>query len=316
MRRLMLLMLCLLLLTGCSHNPIEPLATAQDVPAPAVENMPVTETQAVLWFRYGDEPYLAPEVREISATSAQNRVLNILRALVAGPGVASTELRGLFPNGTQVISVTQSGRILFVTLSRQIMNSYPDEPANWRDQAAWAIEVPLRRQLAMQSIVATATECCDVDSVIILVDQSATDSLRLRQSYYTLDGDSTLAEPLRRDESLLLTPTRTAEVILQCWQASDWQRLYRYVAKTDPATGLARPDEAEFAAQMAEQPHLLTFSAAGGSSLGSSVLFTVEGEFLSGGAAQPFTGMTLRLTLEKGIWRVGLSQLTEREAMP
>lgn len=318
MRKLLPLLICCLLLTACSADPLAPMvepAVQADVPAPIVTGLPQTEDQATLWFRFGSEPLLAAETRVIPHSRTESHALALLKALLEGPSAASTDLGGLFPQGTQVISATQSGNVMFVMLSRHIMNGFADEPANWRDQPAWATEVPLRRQLAMQSIAATLTENCDVDTVVILVEQTGTDSLRLRQGYYTLDGDATLAAPLTRDESLLLTPARTAEIILQCWQEGDFARLYRYVAPSD--SGAAKPDEATFLQMMAEQPRLLHASAKGGSvSLdGRSAVFTVSGAWLDEGEEAPFTGMVLRLTREKGVWEVGLSQL-RREAQP
>lgn len=322
MRKLLPLLLCCLLLTGCTRDPLAPMATTNTstaLPAPAVDGLPVEENQATLWFRYGEEPFLAAETRDISTARTESYAHTLLQALLSGPSAASTELGGLFPPGTRVISVHQSGRLMFVTLSKHIMNRFADEPENWRNQADWAVEVPLRRELAMQSIVATLTENCAVDQVIILVEQmdTATDSLRLRQSYYALDGSAALADPLQRNESLLLSPARTVEVILQCWQESDWLRLYRYVARRDPATGMAQPDESSFVQQMADCPHLLHASAQGGSVFndGRTAVFTVDGAWLVEGAEVPFTGMVLRLTRESGVWRVGLSQLIGREAL-
>ena len=323
MRRLFLVLLACLLLTGCTQSPLpaerEELPQA-DVPAPVTAQQPQNQDRATLWFRFGEEPLLAAESRVITHSRTESHAMALLKALLAGPAAGSGELRGLFPQGTQVISATQSGDVMFVTLSRHIMNSYPDEPAAWRDQAAWAAEVPLRRILAMQSIAATITENCDVDTVVILVEQTgaATDSLRLRQGYYTLDGDMTLAEPLTRDESLLLTPTRTAEIILQCWQERDFARLYRYIARTDPATGDSCPAESDCLALLAELPHLMYATARGGSvsAEGSSAVFTLQGAWLEDGRETPFEGLVLRLTREKGLWRVGLTQLTGREAQP
>ena len=322
MRKLLPLLLLLCLLTGCSHASLSSVvqSPASDVPAPVIDGLPEYNDAATLWFRYGEEPLLAPESRVITHSRTEGHALAVLRALVAGPGSASSGLNALFPMGTQVISVTQSGPVMFVTLSRHIMNGYSDEPVAWRTQAFWANEVPLRRQLAMQSIVATVTENFPVDRVVILVEQTghATDSLRLRQDYYTLDGDMSLANPLIRDESLLLTPARTAEVILQCWQERNFARLYRYLAHTDPATGAVLPDEDAFLDVMADQPHLLHATAVGGSvsAGGQTAVFSVSGAWMTDGREAPFEGLVLRLTREKGLWRVGLSQLTGREALP
>ena len=319
MIKLLPLLLCCLLLTGCIHDPLTPAATSpmHGLPAPVVTSLPESQDVATLWFRYGTEPLLAPESRIITHSRTEGHALAILRALLNGPGAASGELRSLFPQGTQVISCTQSGKIMFVMLSRQIMNGYADEPSSWREHPYWAEEIPLRRKLAMQAIAATLTENCSVDSVVILVEQSDSDSLRLRQSYFTLEETTALAEPLFRDESLLLTPSRTAEIILQCWQEQDYSRLYRYVAAADPSTGAARPEEGDFLTLMADAPQLLYAKAEGGSIFidGTSAVFTVSGAWLENGNEVPFTGMILHLTREQGVWRVGLSQL-RREAAP
>lgn len=322
MRKLLPLLLCCLLLTGCRRDPIAPMVSGVtgDVPAPAVAELPASAHTATLWFRFGGEAFLASEARMIHFSPQESYALCLMRALLEGPSAAAPELTGLFPQGTQVLSVTQSGRVMFVTLTRHIMNGYADEPSSWRDKPEWAAEVPLRRKLAMQSIAATLTENCGVDEVIILVEQGheATDSLRLRRSYYTLDGDTALADPLKRDEALLLTPTRTAEIILQCWQERDFARLCRYVARTDPAGAQSRPEEAVLIAAMSDLPHLLWAVAEGGSvsADGQTAVFTVGGAWLDQGAEHPFDGMVLRLKREKGLWRVGLSELTGREALP
>lgn len=322
-RMLVLLLLGCFLLSGCGRDPVSHMATDvldADIPAPAVGEPVQMEQSAVLWFRFGAEPYLAAETRRIFYASEDGYALALLQMLMQGPSAASTELNGLFPVGTKVLAVHQSERMMFVTLSRHILNGYADEPENWREDPAWAAEIPLRRELAMQSIVATLTENCDVEQVVILVEQTTevTDSLRLRMNYYTLDGDMTLADPLCREESLLLTPSRTAEVILQYWQEADWSRLYRYLAAKEPLTGQNRPDEATFAAMMTDNAHLLYAQAEGGSisADGQHALFTLQGAWLMDGAEQAFSGLTLRLTREKGLWRIGVSELTERRVLP
>ena len=315
---LFLLLLCCLLPAGCNRDPLSPIAapSANGIPAPVVTGRPENSYLATLWFRYGTEPLLAPETRIITHSRAEGHALALVQALLAGPGATASGLSSLFPQGTQVISCTQTENIMFVMLSRHIMNGYADEPVSWRDDPYWAAEVPLRRKLAMQSIAATLTENCNVDSVVILVEHTGSDSLRLRQSYYMEDSDA-LAEPLSRDESLLLTPARTAEIILQCWQERDFSRLYHYIALADPINGEIRPEAADFPALLADLPRLLHASAEGGSvSLdGKTAVFTVSGVWLEEGNETPFTGMVLRLTREQGVWRIGLGQL-RREALP
>lgn len=323
MKRLMLLLLAAcLLLTGCArHDPLADIAsTATDlsIPAPAEDGVIRQSDTATLWFRFGDEGLLAPEERTLELTPTTPYELTLLQALLGGPSASSLELSGLYPPGTRVVSTLRQGRTLFVTLSRQIMNKWPDEPETIPSDARQASEIRLRRRLGMQAIAATVTDNCEADQVIILVEQGSelTSSLRLRESYYRMVTDtSVLAAPLTRDESLLLTPANTLQVILQCWAARDWQRLYPFVARTDPATGAVRPDYAGFAAAMNALPHLTQSSFTGGSvsSDGLRAIFTLEASLLADGQPAALHSAVIRLHRERGIWRVGMSQLTERE---
>lgn len=324
MRQLLLsaLLLCLLL-GGCTaRDPIAPVLSAlpgEDQTIPSAGDVPLPEEVGVtLWFRFGTDPVLAPELRTLDISPAAPFELTLLQALTGGPAAASTELAGLFPPGTRVLATHLQGRTLFVTLSRQIMNDFADEPANWASLPEWAEEVPLRRQLAMQAIAATVTENCDVDRVVILVEQTThgSDSMRLRQQYYRSGAAAdTLAAPLLRDERPLLTPANTLRIILDCWQYRDWSRLYRYTARTDAFDGAARPGYDAFVTLLNGLPHLTEYAASNGSISpdGQTAVFTVTLHLLEGGHSRTET-VVLRLQRERGLWRISLSQLNGREA--
>ena len=322
MRRMIpvLLLLCLLLCSCQASDPIAPMAsTATDlyIPAPdAAEALP-REDMATLWFRFGSEPLLAQEQRVLTLSPTAPYELTLLQALAAGPAAASTELSGLFPPGTKVLSTHRQGRTLFVTLSRQIMNDFPDEPADWAANPAFSAETPLRRQLAMQAIAATVTENCDIDQVVILVEQTSqgSDSLRLRQRYYRTPGMSEdLAAPLMRDESMLLTAHQTLALILDCCAEQNLPRLYPFIARKDPANGKDRPTYETFCAQMDTLPRLSDWEASAGSvsADGQSAVFNVRLTLLDGGQVREHR-CVIRLHRERDLWRIGLSQLTERE---
>lgn len=315
MKRCLLLLCTLcLLLCGCeTRDPIEPMAATEDAPVPALADETVLprEADVILWFRFGAEPLLAPETRTLSLSPTAPFEMTLLQALTGGPAAASTELSGLFPPGTRVIATHRQERTLFVTLSQQIMNDYADEPDEQSGEGL------LRRRLAMQAIAATVTENCDVDQVIILVEQtgSGSDSLRLRQGYYRDGGEaSNLAAPLLREESVLLTPQRTMETILDCWQTQNWQQLYPWIARTDHADSSARPAFGEFAALMDAQPAMTAWAISGGSVSpdGQSAVFSADLTRLISGQTVEASGI-LRLHRERGIWRISLSQLTRKE---
>ena len=316
----LLLAVLLLLSSGCtpSGNSMENLsvtaAPQEDaIPAPDGADALSTETSAQIWYRYGEEPMLAAERRTVSRLPNEPYETALLRLLLDGPSLNAPALRGLFPAGTRVISTSRQGEMLFVTLSYQLMNAYSDEPERWRQDAAWAQEVPLRRKLAMQAIAATVTENTTIQQVVILLEQrgATTDSLRLRQKYYTLDeADDALADPLVRDETMLLTAEGTMQTILRCVQRQDVQRLYRYLAPDDPETGAERPDAATFAETCAAFPALTAFEASGGSVFGTRAVFVVSGVRQENGIAQEFAGRTVHLIRNNGLWCISMSQLT------
>ena len=308
-----------LALAGCDADPLAGLASPQPATVSANEALsaaPAREQSACLWFRYLDEPYLAREERMIISGGAASRERRLMEALLAGPQASSTGLMPLFPPGVRLLSTHQNGRILFVTLSRQIMDPWPDEPAAWSSDPYWRAEVPLRRRLAMQAIAATMTENCDVDQVIILCEQTdaSSESMRLRESYYRAgDRSSQLAAPLTRPDDCLLTPDNTLEVILTCWSERSWSRLQRYCA----ASSDAPVDTDAFSARMEALPHLTAFTA-GSASLspdGREAVFPLEATYLLDGQPVTHRGM-IRLTQQHGQWRIPLSQLEGREAAP
>ena len=312
---------CLLLLTGCgqSTQPIPESTIAPGVdtllPSPGEAQTMDLHGEATLWFRFLTEPYLAPETRIITQQSGQSYEMALLNALFAGPGTQQPELSGMFPEGTRVLSTVRQGRTLLVTVSAAFLQPLPDQPGDWNSDEAWQIEAPLRRRLAMQSLVATVTENCDVDEVLVLVDQGrrAENSLRLRQSWF-LDGsdDSVLTGPQTRDDRLLLSPSVTADALLGCWLQRDWARLYRYVAASDPLTGVSRPSYDDFVQEMEALPPLLR-AACGGSAVAANGLIatcTITASIGVRGGQIERGARVFRLHRANGLWKVSFSQLT------
>ena len=306
MKKLLILLLALLLI-GCAANPlaetVSPVPHNAELPRPeAPDNLASSET-ATLWFRYLDEPLLAPETRTLTLSPDRPMEYALVSALLEGPDAQSTDLTALFPAGTRLLSTVRQGRTLFVTLSRQIMNGYPDEPANWQIDPYWVAEMPLRRRLCMQSLIATITENCDVDSVQVLLEQQGeiTDSLRLRQHYYLNTADEArLADPLVRDDSLLLSPGTTMATVLTLWQAQDWTRLSRYVDA----------DADTLSERLGELPPLLDFSLSGPTVSDRQATFTLTATVRGASGTTTLTGRVLRLKRVGQRWQAAIDQLT------
>lgn len=310
----LLLALTAALLGACSLGGGTPVSPAPSSTVPAAEAPAEMQRQgtATLYFRYLDEPYLAPETRVVNQTPSRPYEQVLISALLSGP--TGHDLTALFPTGTRVISTTRQGRTLFVTFSQELLGAYADEPDTWASDPAWQAEVPLRRLLCMQSIVATITENCDVDRVQILVQQdtAAIGSLRLEKRYFML-GETGLADPIVRDDSLILTAERTLSVLLTLWQQRDWQRMYLYIARQDGGTGLDRPVYRDFITAMETLPILTEASFTGGSvsTDGSVTTFSLSARLrMADGSDEDRPARTIRLRREDGLWRITMTQLT------
>ena len=312
---LILLLALTAALTGaCSmggNTSVSP-APSSTVPAAEAPAEMIRQSTATLYFRYMDEPYLAPETRVVNQTPSRPYEQVLISALLSGP--TGHDLTALFPPGTRVISTTRQGRTLFVTFSQELLGAYADEPDTWASDPAWQAEVPLRRLLCMQGIAATITENCDVDRVQILVQQdtAAIGSLRLEKRYFML-GETGLADPIVRDDSLILTAERTLSVLLTLWQQRDWQRMYLYIARQDGGTGLDRPVYRDFITAMETLPTLTEASFTGGSvsTDGSVTTFSLSARLrMSDGSDEDRPARTIRLRREDGLWRITMTQLT------
>lgn len=318
--RRFILILCFLLfcflLTGCTvsgFTPRDALSTplaGSSVPAAADSLYRVQAEPVALYFRYYDEPYLACEWRTISRTQSQSYEQALLDALVAGPSGSIPELTPLFPPGTRVLSTTVNGHMLYVTLSREIMDTYMDEPADWQEYDAWFRESPLRRRLCMQSIVATITENCDIDQVQILVEQtdSISGSLRLRQNYFLDDSeDSVLAGPMVRDSSLLLGVDNSISYILQLFSEHNWASLYRFLASSDGQ----RPEYEEAVRRLEALPSPVQFSVSPSTLSLDGQRATLQVHTAAAGSSLSSVGKNriIHLNRENGFWRITLAQL-------
>lgn len=314
--RLGMLFLCTLLLGGCSQLLPDPVRAAESTLVPGVDTVfPAAEPSeaatslrdVTLYFRYGDQPYLAPETRTLTVAPDEPFELALLRELAQGPSPSSIQLTSALPEGCQILSVAAQGRTLFVTLSSSILDGWADEPASWQEDPYWQVEAPLRRQLCMQSIVATITENCNYDGVQMLVEQTdvLSSSLRLHQSWF-LDGspEDALTAPLVRQDSYLLTPSNTLRAALEAWRLQELSVLYGYLAGAD------RPEYQDFAAYLQRAPRLINYGFTGGSVSpdGCTALYTLHLYTQSQGTSQEWNGRIMRLVREGDLWKIPWTQ--------
>ena len=233
-----------------------------DVPvhADATDTLDVT-----LYYRFGQTNVLGMERAQLETGRTQTVAGQIVERLVAGPDAAHGRLSGVFPRGTRVLSVTEEGTTVFVTLSDAFLGQPDGAPADWEDLAVWQEEATLRRYLAAQSIVCALTEGGRFQRVQLYVAGDEEDApRRIPLVYFDLDvtDPSVVLAASSRDEAAILTPQRAMQMILDCWQRRDWEGLYALLCADEDGQ---MPTLSAFEAQMREADvSLLTAEVSGG----------------------------------------------------
>lgn len=197
-----------------------------------------------LYFRFADTNVLGAQRAQIDIRREETIATSIVQHLLAGPDIEHGNLSGVFPQGTELISVSGEGSTAYVTLSGGFLGKPDGAPADWEDLTEWQEEATLRRRLAVQSIVLALTEGGRYQRVQLYV-ADGDDDIPQRISMAWLDMGVTdpalvlAASP--RDEMAMLTPARALEMIMDAWQAQDWRAMYPLMADTkdDPLPTLS-----------------------------------------------------------------------------
>lgn len=210
-----------------------------------------TDTLGVtLYYRFADTDVLGAQRVLLDLRREETIATRIVQHLVEGPDIAHGRLAGVFPQGTQVISVTGEERTAFVTLSNDFLGRPDGAPADWEDLALWQEEAALRRRLAVQSIVLSLTEDGRYQRVQLYVADNDDDIPR-RIAMAWLDpavtDPSLVLAASPRDERAMLTPNRALDMILDAWQRRDFAALHLLTA---PQEGGEMPTLSVFEADM------------------------------------------------------------------
>ncbi|MBR5302094.1 MAG: GerMN domain-containing protein [Clostridia bacterium] len=206
-----------------------------------------------LYFRFANTHVLGAQRAKIDIRREETIATGIVQHLLDGPDIAHEHLSHVFPQGTELISVSGEGATAFVTLSGDFLGKPDGAPANWEDLAYWQEEAALRRRLAVQSIVLALTEDGRYQRVQLYVADND-DDIPQRIAMAWMDTGVTdpalVLAACPRDEHAMLTPSCALEMIMDAWQEQDWAMMYPLMADTpdDPLPTLS-VFEAEMAAR-------------------------------------------------------------------
>ncbi|MFR8978114.1 MAG: ATP-binding protein, partial [Christensenellales bacterium] len=215
-----------------------------------------------LYFRYGDTNLLGAVGAQLDA-AGETVAQSIVEALLVGPDAAHDRLSGVFPQGTEVISVQSEGDTAYVTLNRAFLGIPNGAPADWEDLEAWQTEATLRRRLAYESIVLALTEDGRFQRVQLYV-AGGDDEIPQRIPLYWFDRSvsdtGVMLAACARDEQAILTPKSALELMLAAWQKQDWEALYALVLREEET-----PTLSGFESQMREtNVQLMTYESTSG----------------------------------------------------
>lgn len=301
------LLLCVLLLTGCQTPAAQPGATSTPSGALTISAYPdaaaVDERHATLYFRYQDTSMLKQEMRTLEILPNETRELALVNALLAGSKEGG---EALFPPGVAALSTQVQGDVVFVTFNEALYGRYENE----NGQTATA-EAVLRRELAMDALVATLTESGQYRAVQVLVRAEAQvgASMRLKNSYF-LEESELPCEVLTRCEEHLMTPANVAHSLLRAWQQRSFDTLYPLLSSQEDTKLL--PAQSLFSEAFAQSDALIAYTLTPGSISvdGQSAVVCVDMTLRrADGSEYVLTGWPLRIKREMGAWKVSLSAL-------
>lgn len=308
-----LLILCAAL-SGCMSAPPDSLirkdADSRRLISASTDELSPDTREIMLYFRYGQTGYLAPEKRVIPVQRNESLEKAVVQALINGPETAASALSALFPAGTEVLAAASQGDTLFITFNDSFLGRYADEPAD-QNAGEWKTEGPLRRQLCLDALAATLTEAglCVKTQILVYRGAGQTTTMRLQAGFLTRTEDDAILPVLCRSEERLLTPHNTAALILQAWMAQDWEALYDLTAREGAQ---ARPGEQTAFDAFASGLALTDFSLSCGSVSydGQTAVITAGLTLACKGRDLIVSGYPLVLIREGGLWKADYGRLT------
>ena len=202
-----------------------PLSFADQLGGEAASDM----LDVTLYYRFADTDMLGMEQTQLDIRREETVAWRIVDGLISGPSITHERLNGVFPQGTELISVSGEDTTAFVTLSSAFLGRPDGAPADWEDLPAWQEEAALRRRLAVQSVVLALTENARYQRVQLYVADSDDDiPQRIPLAWFDAHAAdmTTVLAASPRDESMMLTPSRAMQALVQAWQAQDWAAMY------------------------------------------------------------------------------------------
>lgn len=209
------MMICMLaaclLLTGCMSGVLAEDSIYEALPPIDPESGISTMNDVSLYLLLGDTGLLYPVKRSIEKRANERIEMAMMRELLQGE--QDELMNSAFGEGTRVVSMTMDGGILYLTMSRELLDTQTATGTQPSAQAAAQIK---RQRVA--SIVNTIISAGNAKSVLILTDLDGTGiGTRVSGSELGFEGElaDALVEPVKFEDSFVATPAMLAELALK-----------------------------------------------------------------------------------------------------
>jgi hypothetical protein len=307
--------LALALLAGCSSISEEKASPGtSSVPISGVAQAGQTKAYtATLYFRYSDEYFLTSETRTMEVPSNERVEAVLVRALAKGPSGSNTELAACINPKTRAVSVSDSGEFLFITLSKDFLDPFGDEPQTYTSDPVWTARVHERQRLGLYAIINTLTELGSFSSVQIFVDLDDTGSgQRVKRIQAGLEGDAQeqMLEPQQRQDGIILTAGRALERTLKLLMNKDYTRAYSYLnaSSVQPASSAEQLKETVEGSDTALQDFDITGESVSGD--GKTAVVTISCILADrSGQNTAMTAVPMRMTRVNECWKLTIEAL-------
>lgn len=242
----LILALTVLLTAGCLSGGISEDPVYEALPPLDPEDGIEREVSADLYFRLSGEPYLVKVTRNISVRANESRENAVLRALLEGPPPLSNGVSSVFSDNVRAVSVHLDGGILYVTMSREFMETNAN--------AASREKMDENLRLSVYALVNSLTAVGKADRIQILIDldNSGTGS-RVQRAMLGLHAESTAAsqllEPLGFNTDVVIDAGKIADLALAHLKNGEYEQAYTLFAQMESG-GFQRPSYAAFETEM------------------------------------------------------------------
>jgi hypothetical protein len=267
--------------------------------------------EVTLYFRYIDENMLAGETRNIDVPVNERIEMTVLNEIFNGPSQDSQELFAVIPENASIVSVSDSGDYLFVTLSAEFISESKLAAVQIEDEEAYT-KAKEEMNLCIYSVVNTLIELGGFSRIQILIDTNDSgrgERIKLIDiGVESLEGAS--LEPLGWDGSLILNPENTVGLLLEVFGKRDFEKLYSLIAYND-SENINSPSKDEFIGNLSSletsiEEHSVLDSkvSADGQSVIVPVSFTQKNK---NGDTITKDNIILKLRRERNLWKVEYS---------